>query len=224
MHVVSADLWFYKMDTATTETKNQTIVVSQLASRHSRIKKELLRETVSLNEPGWITFDMKHKVQNFINHSQRQQRLEIYCEDCEEFDNTLQISSETGYKPFLAISTSEPSPRKPRSIDCAAETRDCCRERFYVSFDEIGWDWIIQPKGYNANYCTGSCRGPVIPGYAHTSVLHGVMARDSVMAETLSPCCAPKETTALALIYYDNDQLIYRRELPDMVIESCACS
>ncbi len=221
MNIISAELWIYRLEQDS--SVNHTLVVSQLASRHSRIKKELVRQSVSLDQAGWLTFDMKHKVQNLINHSQRQHRLEIHCEDCDE-KNEFPISSKTGYKPFLAISTSEPSPRKPRSIDCDDDTTDCCRERFYISFAEIGWDWIIQPKGYHANYCKGSCTGYVIPGYAHTSIIHGIISQDRHLVNEMMPCCAPKKTKGISLIYYDQEELIYRRELPDMVIETCACS
>ncbi|CAG2174212.1 unnamed protein product, partial [Oppiella nova] len=43
--------------------------------------------------------------------------------------------------------TSFPVVRSRRSIDCTANSSSCCRE---------SWDnWILQPIGYNANYCRG---------------------------------------------------------------------
>lgn len=48
--------------------------------------------------------------------------------------------------------------RQRRSLDCSAGITDCCREKLYISFEEIGWnDWIIHPPGYDAYFCRGTC-------------------------------------------------------------------
>lgn len=48
--------------------------------------------------------------------------------------------------------------RQRRSINCSAGVSECCREKLYISFAEIGWDdWILHPHGYDAYFCRGSC-------------------------------------------------------------------
>ena len=50
--------------------------------------------------------------------------------------------------------------RKKRSTTptCGASVSECCRERLFISFQDIGWDdWILSPSGFDAFYCRGSC-------------------------------------------------------------------
>ena len=43
-------------------------------------------------------------------------------------------------------------------LDCQPQSKECCRERLFVSFKEIHWDnWILEPRGYHAYRCKGSC-------------------------------------------------------------------
>lgn len=50
--------------------------------------------------------------------------------------------------------------RHRRSVNCTAGVNECCREKIYISFEDIGWsDWIISPRGYDAYFCRGSCSG-----------------------------------------------------------------
>jgi TGF-beta receptor len=48
--------------------------------------------------------------------------------------------------------------RRKRNINCHPGVSECCRENLYISFADIGWDeWILQPTGYHAYFCRGSC-------------------------------------------------------------------
>lgn len=64
------------------------------------------------------------------------------------------------YRPFIVVNThtNRPMKRQRRSINCSAGVSECCREKLYISFAEIGWnDWILHPTGYDAYFCRGSC-------------------------------------------------------------------
>ena len=52
----------------------------------------------------------------------------------------------------------EHSQRKRRNVNCLPGSSECCMDSLYIDFASIGWnDWIVHPKGYNANFCRGSC-------------------------------------------------------------------
>lgn len=63
-------------------------------------------------------------------------------------------------KPFIVIDTysNRKSSRQKRNINCYSGTTECCREKLFISFADIGWDdWILYPRGYDAYFCRGSC-------------------------------------------------------------------
>lgn len=35
---------------------------------------------------------------------------------------------------------------------------NCCLRSLYIDFKkDLGWRWIHEPKGYEANFCAGAC-------------------------------------------------------------------
>ena len=72
----------------------------------------------------------------------------------------MPISLHQDRKPFIVIDTlpQRTISRQSRNVNCAAGSTECCREKLYISFAEIGWDdWIIHPAGYDAYFCRGTC-------------------------------------------------------------------
>ncbi len=135
--------------------------------------------------------------------------------------------------------------RRRTPLDCGPATRQCCKQRFFVSFKALGWDdWIIAPSGYYANYCRGDCgsgpngSGPRTPDTFlnyHTHVLEEFRKTTSVTAAEASnnnnnnlilhhqPCCAPTKFSSMSLIYFGADMNIIKRDLPKMVVDECGC-
>lgn len=63
-------------------------------------------------------------------------------------------------KPFIVIDTyaQRKNSRQKRNINCSSGVTDCCREKLFINFADIGWDdWILYPSGYDAYFCRGSC-------------------------------------------------------------------
>ncbi len=115
--------------------------------------------------------------------------------------------------------------RYRRSFSCPSDG-SCCLNRFYMNFTEIGWDdWILQPKGYDANYCAGSClySGNVIQ--LHSRLLHTIAyskRQNDQDYASLLPCCSPKRLSALRIIYsVDGD--IRTKKVADMKALECGC-
>ena len=37
------------------------------------------------------------------------------------------------------------------------DVTQCCMWPLRIDFDEFGWDWVLSPKTYDANFCSGDC-------------------------------------------------------------------
>ncbi|ETE58864.1 Left-right determination factor 2, partial [Ophiophagus hannah] len=93
------------------------------------------------------------------------------------------------------------------------ERSTCCREEHYINFRELTWTqyWIIEPAGYQAYHCLGSCRQP-------KNLLHhfGYGERS----------CAVVESSPLPMMYLvkkGNYTEIEVAEFPNMIVEKCGC-
>ena len=159
-----------------------------------------------------------HKHQQQQHHQQHHQQQHQEEEEEEEKQQ----------RAFVVIRTDSTSSRRlrRRALDCSATTRACCKQRFFVSFHDLGWDdWIIAPSGYYANYCRGDCGGPhrtpdTFLNY-HTHVLEEFRKLET--APDLQPCCAPTKFCSMSLIYFGPDMNIIKRDLPKMVVDQCGC-
>jgi inhibin beta len=132
-------------------------------------------------------------------------------------------------QPFLVVFT-DPNVMKRvrrRALDCSGALKtQCCKERFYVSFKQLGWDdWIIAPQGYYANYCRGDCGGHHrTPDTFLTYYTHVIEEyRKSEKLNGMQPCCAPLKFSSMSLIYFGPDSKIIKRDLPKMVVDECGC-
>lgn len=86
--------------------------------------------------------------------------IDISCNTCERQSTVDLFSLDYGYRPFIVVNTtsSQTIKRQRRSINCSAGISECCRDKLFISFAEIGWnDWILHPAGYDAYFCRGSC-------------------------------------------------------------------
>lgn len=132
-------------------------------------------------------------------------------------------------RPFLVVHI-DPNVIKRvrrRAVECTGALEgQCCKQRFYVSFKEIGWDdWILAPPGYYANYCRGDCGGIFRTPDTYSSY-HAHFIEEYRKAEKLEgmqPCCAPTKFSSMSLIYYGPDEKIIKRDLPKMVVDECGC-
>lgn len=92
----------------------------------------------------------------------------------------------------------------------------CCLYPLVVDFDKFGWDWIIAPKKYEANYCAGECRINFLPRYTHTHVMQ--------LTKSAQACCSPRKMQPLNLLYFNRQEMVIHTTLTHMIVESCSCS
>lgn len=126
-------------------------------------------------------------------------------------------------QPFMEVKISE-GPRRARrdsGLDCdenSPESR-CCRYPLTVDFEDFGWDWIIAPKRYKANYCSGECEYMHLQKYPHTHLVNKANPRG-----TAGPCCTPTKMSPINMLYFNRKEQIIYGKIPSMVVDRCGCS
>lgn len=127
--------------------------------------------------------------------------------------------------PILELRASKPLilSRQRRTESCASnEINKCCLRRWFVNFTEIGWnDWILQPRGYEANFCAGSCLNPTTD--ARSKVIADVQNSGISTDPAVLPCCFPKHKSSVTLLYTPQPGKVQLVELRDMRIDECEC-
>lgn len=147
--------------------------------------------------------------------------------------STLQLLDPTGeQRPFLELKIRSKEPgtgrTRRRTPTCEPEAPLCCRRDHYVDFQELGWrDWILQPEGYQLNYCSGPCPphlagSPGIAASFHSAVFNLLKANNPWPMG--ASCCVPTARRPLSILYLDRDGNVVKTDVPDMVVEACGCS
>ncbi|KAG5860816.1 hypothetical protein JTB14_038117 [Gonioctena quinquepunctata] len=237
--VSTAELWFHKKSDILDE-HNQTFVISEVAhwDTHRSFQKitPIAIQETSLTE-GWLKVDVSYVVKNWLDFQNSPvHAINIVCKTCGMDKSQTPISFTSDLKPFLVIYThsqqrrSLTHRRSRRSSNCGPGINECCRESLYISFVEIGWDdWIIQPKGYNAHFCRGSCMTAssiTLSATQHNSMLQKVMyseTRRHGARPELTPCCAATQFQPLQLVYMDSNKTVTTKLLSNMIVETCGC-
>ncbi|KAJ0171096.1 hypothetical protein K1T71_013295 [Dendrolimus kikuchii] len=132
--------------------------------------------------------------------------------------------SNNALMPYIEVSLKDNSHKRTRrtvGMECTENSKEvrCCRYPLNVNFEEFGWDWIIAPKVYDANYCSGECPYSFLQKYPHTHLVHLAAPQGSG-----GPCCAPRKMSSITMLYFDHDYNIIYGSIPGMVVESCGCS
>ncbi|KAF5294836.1 hypothetical protein FQA39_LY00320 [Lamprigera yunnana] len=234
----TAELWFHKEPDQQDHT-GQTFVITEVAYWDSR--KNFQKTTpiaihhTNLTE-SWIKVDVSQVIRNWLDYQDSPiHAINVVCKTCGRNIRSSPVSFKLMFKPFLVIYTHSQQKRMThkrikRYSNCTPDSNECCRESLYVSFAEIGWDdWIIQPAGYNAYFCKGSCTtvaSVTLSASQHNSILHRVIYgpnKNSVRKLELTPCCAATQFQPLQLFYMDNNKTITSKILTNMIVEACGC-
>ncbi|CAF95278.1 unnamed protein product [Tetraodon nigroviridis] len=148
--------------------------------------------------------------------------------------------------------------RSKRALDaayCSRNVQDnCCLRSLYIDFrKDLGWRWIHEPKGYEANFCAGACpylwsadtqhskvpmKGWDPAGWPRVSVgfwafwtsvltvshLQVLGLYNTINPEaSASPCCVSQDLEPLTILYYIG-KTPKIEQLSNMKVKSCKCS
>uniref|UniRef100_A0A3Q3FSG5 Transforming growth factor, beta 2 n=1 Tax=Labrus bergylta TaxID=56723 RepID=A0A3Q3FSG5_9LABR len=116
--------------------------------------------------------------------------------------------------------------RSRRALDaayCSRNVQDnCCLRSLYIDFKkDLGWRWIHEPKGYEANFCAGACPYLWSADTQHSKVL-GLYNTINPEASA-SPCCVSQDLEPLTILYYIG-KTPKIEQLSNMKVKSCKCS
>ena len=98
---------------------------------------------------------------------------------------------------------------------------NCCLFPLKVDFSKFGWDWIIAPRKYVANYCAGKCGFVYKTTYRVSHIVQQSIPRNQ---ENAGPCCAPRQLEPLRLVYFDDNGQIIWGHLAGMIVRECGCA
>ncbi|XP_050319449.1 growth/differentiation factor 8 [Bactrocera neohumeralis] len=240
--VNTAVLWLFKSKSKRTHrrkaarTSPQTIVVSEVQQNthptYLPVVKTIAIQAIDVQDE-WMKIDIEWPIKRWFGNHDLSHLIHISCRTCDMAAMEDMISVDKDYRPFIMVDTRNRrrASRQKRGINCTDGVTECCREKLYISFDEIGWgDWIIQPRGYDAYFCRGTCGSvaSVAQSATHHSAFLQKIAlsrrnnRDSKPLE-LVPCCTAKQYSPLKLVFMDSNNTATQKTFPNMVIESCGC-
>lgn len=243
--VEQANVWLFLRLSKTNRSRAKVTIRLYQQRRLPKDDFLLAEKMVDTRRSGWHTFPVSSAVQSLLAKTSDSATLSlrVSCPLCADAGATLVLvsSSERGnqreqsHRPFLMAvvrqeDTNESRRRKKRGLECDGKVRVCCKRQFYVTFKDIGWnDWIIAPSGYHANYCEGDCPSHVasITGSTlsfHSTVISHYRMRGYSPFQNLRSCCVPTRLRAMSMLYYNEEQKIIKKDIPNMIVEECGCS
>ncbi|EDV22765.1 uncharacterized protein TRIADDRAFT_58663 [Trichoplax adhaerens] len=101
----------------------------------------------------------------------------------------------------------------------------CHREDLVVDFKDIGWEWIISPRSFNAYQCVGVCKYPLGSNTNATlhATLRAMMSYFGQNSQPTLPCCTPDRLRSHTFLFYNANHEIQINEFDGMVVETCGC-
>lgn len=179
---------------------------------------------------GWITIELRRMVAEWFKHPRDNLGVAVKITGSNgnhRRNRLVEISPGAEYAPYLEVQMQELDSRRGSRIkrnvglncDEASQETRCCRYKLTVDFEKFGWDWIIAPKKYDANYCSGDCPMAFLPAYPNTHIVSLAEPPNNT-----GPCCAPRKLSEITMLYFDNEYQIVFSRLPGMVVEKCGCS
>ncbi|XP_044742074.1 bone morphogenetic protein 2 [Chrysoperla carnea] len=179
----------------------------------------------------WIPLDISPMLSSWFKAPRENWGFVVRAEDENGvgFDVQHCKSEDDSKVPYVELYTVDVSQkRKKRSygLDCTEnsdETR-CCRYPLTVDFQEFGWDWIIAPKQYRANYCSGECGYVFLQKFPHTHIASLASPTQPDTKPAVEACCAPRKMSPISMLYFDHELNIIYGTLPNMVVDRCGCS
>ncbi|GFQ92574.1 hypothetical protein TNCT_185621 [Trichonephila clavata] len=225
--IQSSHLWVHLRPTRHTLHLNMTLYqVDRQPSGQIDFIQVKRKNLEKKNKHGhWVVFDIKKTLNHWLKHPSENHGFVLHAVGT-DISDLLGLSEESveNKKPFIETKVEKQKHRRTKrmiGLNCeenADEVR-CCRYPLTVDFEEFGWDWIIAPKRYEANYCSGECPYVFLQKYPHTHLVQQANPQGSA-----GPCCAPRKMSSISMLYFDSEFNIIYGMLPGMVVDRCGCS
>ncbi|XP_053330147.1 transforming growth factor beta-1 proprotein isoform X1 [Spea bombifrons] len=193
----------------------------------------------------WLSFDVTDSVREWLDRKEENEVFQLSPPCAASGDVKLDIdgfsvkrgdmgglSQKASYFPYLLITyipaarMESGHSRRRRATDqdyCRTNNGpNCCVKPLFINFrKDLGWKWIHEPKGYDANYCLGNCPFIWSMDTQYSKVLS--LYNQNNPGASISPCCVPDALDPLPIIYYVG-RTAKVEKLSNMVVKSCQCS
>uniref|UniRef100_A0A3P8UZH3 Growth/differentiation factor 8 n=3 Tax=Cynoglossus semilaevis TaxID=244447 RepID=A0A3P8UZH3_CYNSE len=219
-NILSAQLWVHlrPADMVTTVFLQLSQLKPGREGNNTRVRVRSLKIDINAGAGSWQNMDIKSLLQNWLRQPGGNYGVEInaYNSRGEDLAVTSAEPGDEGLQPFIEVKILD-SPKRARrdsGLNCnekSEETR-CCRYALTVDFEEFGWDWIIAPKRYRANYCSGECEFMHRQQYPHAHLVNKANPRG-----TVGPCCTPTKMSPINMIYVNSMENVIYGKIPSMV-------
>ncbi|XP_043918640.1 transforming growth factor beta-1 proprotein [Protopterus annectens] len=246
-----AELRFQQLKSDSDAVTEQRVELYQLYKDKTKQRYIESRILVLKDVDEWISFDVTQYVKQWLNNDVLQPgfkisahcpctpdssdvKLEVKFAGFDKKRGDLEgLSAVNTKKPYLLIMSTPPeradhlqSSRRKRGLDIGycfgTEEKNCCVRPLHIDFrKDLGWKWIHEPKGYQANFCMGPCPYIWSPDNQHTKVLS--LYNQNNPGASASPCCVPHVLEPLTILYYVGRQPKVE-QLSNMIVQSCKCS
>lgn len=201
----------------------------------------------------WIQIDMTSTVKSWLKENQDLLSVDLYCESCSHYGlkivNLQQQEDATNNNPTLniigsVIRTKRKTVNKNKKSEKLGEVTDytitqpkktfckqngdkkCCRHKWVIDFKELGgYDYIIEPRKFDAGFCQGEC--PYRYNIGNNHAFFQSLARHEKNDQTIpNVCCAPTRFVDMEILHIDeNDHTRLKvTTMKKMKAMRCSCT
>lgn len=144
--------------------------------------------------------------------------IEVTCKECQSGKSFVNSKKR---RPFLIFNIKPAANmRKRRSTQCP--TSSCCLKDLMLDFDKVfgAKNFVRFPTRINIKYCKGPCS-------SHGSTIL-LLNRLNILPPTKKTnpndqCCVVSRMKSLSILYDDQQKLIHKKDLPNLIAEECQC-
>ena len=158
VEVTSAFLWLHKNRDVDSSGSRLTLNVSSVCDDKNGDRDSLRPRSRRYQlawTSGWVQLDITDILQC------RTSKLTVRCVGSSSTRcRRVMGASSARRRPLIVVGTTtvrQFGRRSRRHLRRCVDNDCCARYEYYVSFAQLGWDFIIQPRGFSVNYCYGSC-------------------------------------------------------------------
>lgn len=199
----------------------------------------------------WIPLDLTSIVNKWLQEKEESLSIDIYCESCSKYGlsivNNQDANQETKNNPALNIVGSvvrtkrKTGHRKHGQLDEAKDytitqpkktfcrqdgDKKCCRHKWVIDFKELGgYDYIIQPRNFDAGFCDGTC--PYKFNVANNHAFFQSLARHQLKDSNVpNVCCAPTRLVDMEVLHIDEHDHTRLKvtTMKKMRVMKCSCT
>ncbi|KAF7988362.1 hypothetical protein HCN44_000935 [Aphidius gifuensis] len=221
-----------------TNIKNNDVKIIINSIENDKLNEVVIDEILSnFTGPRWIEFDITSIVKLWHDNTTINNGLEIIISNNninnENIINNAYLNVFTVNEYNINNKRKRRSPgdkfmshnHRSRKSECHGNNKKCCRHEMTVIFKDLkGFEFIVQPKSFDAGYCKGRCPPRYNPAHHH-AVLQSLIWKDN-RGKVPRPCCAPNKLTELEILFIDDNDSTKLKisSWKNMKVLECACS